>query len=293
MAGSTTGGAAGPTVTVTTLSALQSAVTGASAKVVQVKGTIDTGTGGLDVGSNKTIVGLCSAEIHGHIQMTGSSNVIVRNLKIVGYNCAAPDTTSCSSGLDAITVESGNQHLWFDHDDISDGTDGNLDMTHAADYITISWTKFHYSSRRANGHQFCNLIGHDDANGAEDTGHLRVTLHHDWWADNVDQRMPRVRFGQVHVFNSLYTAAGDSVCLEVGVSANIRDENNVFLGVNNPIDLTHTNSASIIQSSGNLYMGTTGAQADMGGKAFTPPYMYTLDPTAGVQAEVTAGAGPQ
>jgi pectate lyase len=278
---------------VNTLSALRTAVAGSSPEVVQVTGTIDTGTGGLDVGSNKTIVGLCGAEIHGHIQMTGSSNVIIRNVKIVGFNCAAPDTTSCSSGLDAVTVERGNQHLWFDHDDISDGTDGNLDMTHAADLITISWTIFHYSGRRAAGHQFCNLIGHSDTNAAEDTGHLRVTFHHDWWADNVDQRMPRVRFGEVHVFDSLYTASGDSVCIEAGVGCNIRDENNVFINVNNPIDLTHADSASIVQSFGNIYMGTTGTQADMGGAAFTPPYAYSLDPTANVQAEVMAGAGPQ
>ena len=45
-------------------------------------------------------------------------------------------------------MQKASHHVWFDHDDISDGSDGNLDITHASDYITISWTKFHYSGKR-------------------------------------------------------------------------------------------------------------------------------------------------
>jgi len=227
------------------------------------------------------------------LDLTGSSNVIVRNLTVVGNNCS-DSPTDCSGGADAVHVESGSRHLWFDHMDISDGSDGNLDITHGADFITVSWTKFHYSTRRtdpvagASGHRFCNLIGHDDANAAEDTGHLNVTFHHVWWADNVDQRMPRVRFGQVHVFNSLYTAAGNSVCIEVGVNANIRSENNVFQGVRGAVDTTHDNAASVIQSIGNQ-----GSATNLNPPAFTPPYPYTLDTAATVSASVMAGAGPK
>jgi pectate lyase len=292
----TTGGAGGPTVKVSTLSDLNTNAGGTTARVIEIDGTI---SGNVTVGSNKTIVGACGAEVHGHIQMTGSVNVIVRNLTVVGYNCT-DNTSDCSAGADAVTVERNAHHLWFDHDDISDGSDGNLDITHASDFITISWTKFHYSGRRtdpagaAGGHQFCNLIGHSDSNATEDTGHLRVTFHHTWWADNVVERMPRVRFGQVHLFDNLYTAAGDDYCIGVGVSANIRDENNVFVGVKNPIDSTsYSNSASIITSSGNVYQSTTGTTADIGAAAFTPPYAYSLDPAANVQAAVMSGAGPQ
>jgi len=59
--------------------------------------------------------------------------------------------------------------------------------------------------------------------------------------------MPRVRFGQVHLFDDLYTATGDSACIELGVNANILDENNVFQGVTNAVDNSHGNAASIIQ----------------------------------------------
>jgi pectate lyase len=268
---------------------------------VYVTGIIETGTGGLAIGSNKTIVGLCGAEIHGHVQMTGSVNVIMRNIKVVGFNCMAPDNTSdCSAGLDAVTVERGAHHLWFDHDDISDGSDGNLDITHACDFVTVSWTKFHYSGRRVDpagasgGHQFSNLIGHSDSNSSEDTGHLTVTFHHDWWADNVVERQPRVRFGRVHVFDSLYTSTGDDYCIGAGVDADIRAENDVFVGVKTPLNTTSfSNSASILESIGNVFTNTSGNTQGLGGNSFTPPYTYTLDPASAVQGEVTAGAGPQ
>ncbi len=292
----TTGGAGGSTVTVSTLADLNTNAGGTTARIIQVSGSI---TGSVTVGSNKTLLGLCNSEIHGHIQMKGSVNVIVRNLRVIGYNCT-DNTSDCSAGADAITVENTAHHLWFDHDDISDGSDGNLDITHACDFVTISWTKFHYSGRRTDpagasgGHQFSNLIGHSDSNASEDTGHLTVTFHHDWWADNVVERMPRVRFGRVHLFNNLYTAAGDDYCIGVGVGANIRDENNVFIGVKNPIDSTsYSDSASILQSSGDLDQMTTGTTQGIGGAAFTPPYAYSLEATSGLETSVRNGAGTQ
>jgi pectate lyase len=288
-AGTTGGGSATP-VTVTTLAQLNSAAGGSGAAVIHVSGTI---AGTVRVGSNKTILGLCGAEVDGSLNLTNSANVIVRNLKVVGLNCT-DSPSDCSMGEDAVHVEGAGAHnLWFDHMDVSDGSDGNLDITNGADLVTISWTKFHYSTKRtdpvagASGHRFCNLIGAADT-VTSDAGHLNVTWHHVWWADNVNQRMPRVRFGKVHVFNSLYTASGDSACIEVGVSCNIRSENNVFQGVSNTVDTTHSNAASIIQSIGNI-----GSSTNVGGAAFTPPYTFTPDAASAVAAAVMAQAGPK
>ena len=311
--GSTTGGGNAAPVTVTTLAALQSAVKGTTAAVIYVKGVLAPGA--VSIGSNKTIVGLCGAEIHGHLAINKSSNVILRNIKIVGYavgNCALDPSyssaTGCSSGDDAISIEGQSDHIWLDHDDISDGTDGNLDITHACDFITVSWTKFHYSSARtdptgsdstgANGHRFSNLVGHSDSNASEDTGHLTITWHHNWWADYVVERQPRVRFGRVHVFNNLYTSVGDDYCIGVGVGANLRTENNVFVGVKTPIDTTgYSDSTSASRSTGNLYSGTTGnAPADLQASSVFDPaslYTYTLDDTSGLQAAIESGAGPK
>ena len=311
--GSTTGGGNATPTTVTTLAALQSAVKGTTPAVIYVKGVLAPGA--VAIGSNKTIVGLCGVEIHGHIGMSKSSNVILRNIKIVGYavgDCSLDPSyssaTGCSSGDDAISIQGQSDHIWLDHDDISDGTDGNLDITHACDFITISWTKFHYSSARtdptgsdstgANGHRFSNLVGHSDSNGSEDTGHLTITWHHNWWADYVVERQPRVRFGRVHVFNNLYTSVGDNYCIGVGVGANLRTENNVFVGVKTPINtISYSDATSAISSSDNLYSGTSGdAPADLKASSVFDPasvYTYTLDDTGGLQAAIESGAGPK
>jgi pectate lyase len=294
-------------VTVTSFSALQSAVSGTGAAVVYIKGVMAAGK--LTVGSNKTIAGICGAEIHGHIEMSGSTNIILRNIKVVGYavgNCALdPDYDSsvgCSSGNDAISVQKNADKIWIDHCDISDGTDGNLDITNGANNITVSWTKFHYTPRTdnsgsdstgASGHRFSNLVGGTDSPSSyPDSTTLNVTWHHDWWADNVVERQPRVRFGKNHVFNSLYTCSGDKTALAAGVSCNIRVEDNVFVGVANPIDLSNDNSASIVQSIGNVFTNCSGSTAGVGGNAFTPSYTYTLDATSGLQTAVQNGAGP-
>jgi pectate lyase len=286
----TTGGGSATARTVTTLATLNAAAAGTAPAVIQVSGVI---SGSVRIGSNKTVLGLCGAEIDGSLDLSNSANVIVRNLKIVGRNCT-DSPADCSSGSDAVHVEGAGAHnQWFDHLDISDGSDGNLDITNGADLVTVSWTKFHYSSRRtdpiagATGHRFCNLIGAADT-VTSDAGHLNVTFQHVWWADNVNQRMPRVRFGKVQVVNSLYTATGDSACIEVGVSCNIRSENNVFQGVSNAVDSTHSNAASIIGSIGNQ-----GSATNIGGPVFVPPYTLTPDATATVAASTMAGAGPK
>jgi len=215
--------------------------------------------------------------------------VIVRNLAIVGYNCT--DKFPCKHGEDAVTITGGAHHVWFDHCSISDGSDGNLDITDAADYITISWTRFWYSARRPGDHQFCNLIGSADGI-TSDADHFKITFHHDWWADNVAERMPRIRYGQVHVFNNLYTAAGNHYCVGVGVDANVLIENNAFIGVATPVESNrYANEASVAVSRGNVFENTTGSANDRGTAVFKPPYPYTLDPATSVKAAVMAGAG--
>jgi len=121
---------------------------------------------------------------------------------------------------------------------------------------------------------------------AEDTGHLNVTFDHVWWADNVDERMPRVRFGKVHVLNSLFTASGSRICIAPGAFSNVRSENDVFIGVNTAVFLHNANSATVLQS-----IGDQGSTTNLNPPAFTPPYPYTPEPTRSVSASVMAGAG--
>jgi pectate lyase len=285
--GTSGGGDAEPTI-VTTRGDLQAALAGDEPRVVRVTGTIN---GSVDVGSNKTLEGAPGAVLRGHLEVDGSVNVIVRNLTIVGYNCA--DRDPCKKGADAVSVTGAAHHLWFDHDDISDGSDGNFDINAGSDYITISWTKFWYSSRRPGGHLYSNLLSSSDGDDQTDAGHLRVTFHHDWWADNVAERMPRVRFGKVHVFNSLYTAAGSHYCVGLGFDADLLIENNVFHGVARPFEATkYANEHSVLVARGNV-SDAVGAVANVAGAGgFTPPYRYALEPAAAVEAAVKRGAGP-
>jgi pectate lyase len=284
----TTGGIGGATVEVANDDDLGDELDRPEPLVVRLVGTI---SGSFDVGSNKTLEGAPGAILRGHLEINGSANVIVRNLTIVGYNCA--DREECKKGKDAVTIEGGAHHVWFDHCDISDGSDGNVDIVGGADYVTMSWTKFHYSSRRPGDHQFSSLIGSSDQSGDTDAGHLNVTFHHCWWADNVDQRMPRARFGKIHIFNSLYTAAGNSYCLGPGVEAQFLVENTIFSGIRRPVDLKYTDQGTVVVLRGNVVENVVGQLEEKPGAIFTPPYPYALDPVDGLRSAITRGAGPQ
>jgi pectate lyase len=284
--GGTEGGGSATPVVVTSASEFSNAVSGNAASVVHLNGTI---SGDFGVGSNKTIIGICGAELRGSLHVSNQQNVIVRNLKVVGYNCS-DSPQECGAGQDAVHVQ-GSHHLWFDHLDVSDGSDGNLDMTHDSDYITISWTKFWYSNRRtdpeqgASGHRFSNLIGASDS----DAGEYRITFHHNWWADNIDQRMPRSRFGDIHVFNNLFTASGNSYCTNAGISTHLLVENNIYRGVNNPLS---PDGNGDMRAQGNVFDDVTGNQSDNGGQGFDPSYDYTLDPTDGLDTSLQSEVGP-
>src|SRR5262245_27624718 len=154
--GTTGGGDAAP-VMVTTLTDFEAAAGGDTPAVIQLAASM---TGKTKIGSNKTIRGMPGVVFTGHLGLDGSINVILRDLTIVGYNCT--DNADCQRGADAVTIDGGAHHVWVDHCDVSDGSDGNLDVASGADYVTVSWTKFWYSGMRPGGHQFSNLIGSSD-----------------------------------------------------------------------------------------------------------------------------------
>ena len=126
------------------------------------------------------------------------------------------------------------------------------------------------------GHRFSNLIGSGD-NVTTDAGHLRVTFHHNWWADNVDQRMPRTRFGNIHVFNNLFTSTGNSYCTNAGIQAHVLVENNVYIGVNQPLS---PDANGDMLARGNVFTSTSRRTRPPTEPASRLPYTYTLDATA-------------
>jgi pectate lyase len=271
--GGTTGGTGGSTVTVTSASALDSALQSSSRQIIRVSGVISL-SGMHKVSSNKSILGVGSGSgiSGGGLNLSGVSNVIIRNL--VFRN--ADD--------DSINVQESAHNIWIDHNDLSNGHDGLVDIKRGSDFVTVSWNHFHNHDKTA-------LLGHDDGNGSQDIGHLRVTYHHNWF-DGTTQRHPRVRFGNpVHVYNNYYNGnSGYGVASTC--NAGVLVERNYFENVAHPT-VTQTGDSP----SGNLrvinnYLVNSGTeQVRNGASVAAIPYAYTPDANNKVKSIVSAGAG--
>ncbi|WP_405732572.1 pectate lyase [Streptomyces sp. NBC_01537] len=179
------------------------------------------------VGSNTTIVGLGKGAtiLGGNLMVKGADNVIIRNLNFDNASDCFPawDPTDGATGnwnseYDNLTLVTST-HVWVDHNTFSDGDepdstlpsyygriyqkhDGLFDIIKGSDLVTGSWNVF-------KEHDKTSLIGNSDSASATDAGKLRVTLHHNLYR-NVTERGPRVRFGQVDVYNNSYVTTEDS-----------------------------------------------------------------------------------
>ena len=268
--GSTTGGANYGTVTVDNVSDLKSYAK-AGNKTIYIKPGTYAGT--VEVGSNVTLYGYPGVTITqpskgSGIKISGSKNVIVRNISVQGVGAVDEDDEDC------LQINHEAKNIWIDHVHVYDGHDGNMDIVNQSDYITVSWSKFTYTSKSKN-HQFSNLFGNSDSKTA-DANALKITVHHNWWGDGVKERMPRVRFGQVHVVNNLYTSSAASYCVRAGMKANIRVESNVFIGVKNPLDYNNQSKEDAKVSMINNYYEKTSGNTTGQGTAFTPPYKMSV-----------------
>ncbi|MFD3162558.1 cellulose binding domain-containing protein [Herpetosiphon sp. NSE202] len=274
----TTGGAGGSTVTAANFTELQNYAKSSSPMIIKFSGTMQ---GTLTVASNKTIIGNNKALIQGNVKVSNSQNIILQNFTINGNSCASYD--ECRAGNDALGI-SNSHHVWVDHLTITNGQDGNFDINNGSDFITVSWSKFGYTTNKE--HRFSNLIGSSDDSASTDSGKLNVTFHHNWWFAGAMQRMPRTRFGKIHVFNNLYTATGNDYCVSSGYQSKLLLEKNAFIGVNTP----HRLHEGDLKAVDNLYQNTTGDRISTG-VAFTPPYSYNAESANSVNSSVQAGAG--
>ncbi|MEO8254278.1 MAG: pectate lyase [Flavobacterium sp.] len=300
--GGTIGGGNAAETAVTTYAQLKAAIENSAVKVIKVSGTITIPaiTGGrltFKDQSNKTIYGASGAKLvstdqtqanSGIINIARCNNIIIRNLIFEGPGAYDTD------GWDNAIIDNC-KNVWVDHCEFRDGVDGNLDVKNQSDYITISYTKFAYlktpragGSGGSNDHRYSNLIGSSDGATA-DRGKLRITFARCWWASGCKERMPRVRFGKVHIINSYFNSSASSKCIAAGFEANIRITKNVFENVKEPINLMASYTAITVESN-NTFTNTTGNTAGSG-TAFTPPYsIITLEASA-VKADVMASAG--
>jgi len=283
----TTGGCGGPTVTVDNATDFLSAIARPGPLVIRVSGMITLPGPMHDVTSHKTIVGVGStsgitgAGLNIGVPLDNSvrtapanavRNVIIQNMVFTN----AKD--------DSINVQMFSHHIWIDHNDLSNGYDGLIDIKRGSSYVTVSWNHTHHHAKNM-------LLGHDDSNGAQDVGNLKVTYHHNWF-DQTPQRNPRVRFGEpVHIFNNYYLRNSD-----VGVACQANSgcvvEGNVFENTEEAYAVDYAGPRGRMIARNNIFIGeSAGGTTDGTVQEPRTYYAYVVDDPNTVKAAVMAGAG--
>jgi pectate lyase len=313
-----TGGAGGKEVTVSTIEDLIKYAASEGPVVITVKGKlVHNVSGGADdsrivISSNKTIQGAdenaaIDANLTNARENEKCSNIIIRNIHL-----SNPEGKGTG---DAVEFTNGVSNIWVDHVTFGQSKDGSLDFKRGADLATVSWCKFDYPDANA-GHNYVNLVGHSDQYPDLDRGKLRVTFHHNWYSGHSHQRMPRVRYGQVHVFNTYYapnlrppekTKTDPDYIIGVGVEAQVLLEASYFVNPNGhkwtgktswynwyPVNkcLQPCAEGRIQWTDDNIFTaGTSPGDWTKSTPVFVPPYPYNLDDARDVPRIVQAGAG--
>ncbi|NUP87251.1 MAG: pectate lyase, partial [Burkholderiaceae bacterium] len=279
----------------------------------------------LRVPSNTTIVGegAQAALVNGGLMLDGVDNVIVRNLHLSDaydhFPAWDPDDGrqgAWNSAYDTLMLRSAT-HVWIDHCTLDDGErpdaaepirlgqpvqrhDGLLDIVRQSNWVTVSWNHFRH-------HDKTMLIGNSDAQAA-DAGRLKVSLHHNWF-EGVRERTPRVRYGQVHIYNNLFEALPDNrygyaYSIGIGHESRVVSAHNAWvtppaiaprqlvraLGGHRFTDSGSTHNAVPVDLLAALRAASPGVSwsADVG---WTPEHWLSVDSAATVPARVRAGAG--
>ncbi|NVM74329.1 pectate lyase [Duganella sp. SG902] len=305
---------------------------GLNPKIIKLSGTIDmtegvpyanTGDqairGLIRLPSNTTLIGADgnAGIINGHIVVSNVSQIIIRNLKIVNPCDVGPiwDPNDGALGnwnaaFDGIGV-SGSDHVWVDHVTFTDGAitddllpiengqvkqchDGALDITNASDYVTVSYNVF-------GQHRKNNLIGSSDTATA-DNGKLHITFSNNIFRDIVS-RAPRVRYGQVHLFNNYFVGSTShpaypyEYSVGVGQQAQILSNNNVFeiAGVTRCDQVVTPIGGTVpgaFKDAGSVLNGAALAGCSTPSSvAYSVPYAFSARPVALVKPNLVAQAG--
>ena len=336
-AGGTSGGASADAAHIYSVSnraQLLSALANGSAqpKIVKISGAIDMSNGQpytshadqeqramVRLPSNTTLIGAGPGAglLNGRIEIIGVSNVIVRNLYIVAPCDVAPvwdptdgATGNWNSAYDAITLQ-GAEHVWIDRNTITDAPttddllpkengktrqchDGAIDITRGSNYVTVSYNLI-------DRHDKTMLIGHSDSYG-DDLGRLKITIANNVFS-NVTQRAPRVRYGQVHLFNNYHVGSRSdpvyphSYSVGVGYAAQIISQANVYaiagaLSCANVVQAISSSASSAFVDQGSQLNGAAlGACPVSSAVSWSVPYAYSPRPIALVKANALAKAG--
>lgn len=266
------------------------------------------------VPSNTTIVGAAPGAgfRNGMLLLERVDNVIVRHLVFHDAYDHFPQWDPKDNGHGEWNSDYDNLSLreatrvWIDHNSFDDGEradpqavmrlgrrvqhhDGLLDITRQSNHVTVSWNVF----RR---HDKTTLVGSGDGVTA-DNGRLKVTFHHNWY-DRVMERTPRVRFGEVHVFNNLFTGQADGdypygYSIGIGLQSKVVSERNVWQVPEGRPPVRVLKGTAFVDR-GSLVNGrpadfsSLGLAAEVG---WVPSLVRGLDRVEDVEARVRSGAG--
>jgi len=137
------------------------------------------------------------------------------------------------------------------------------------------------------------LTIHWNADATGDSGKLHVTIYHTWFDNGCIEKLPRVRFGTVHLYNNLYASNTNNYCIGLGKECRVRVENSVFV-----------NQKEIWRDWGGSSTGEFGwSNLKLEGSSslpnwmpnsfpvFNPGYLFSVDSVDTVKNQVMANAG--
>lgn len=275
--------------------------------------------------SHTTLVGVGSdaAIVNGTLFLDKVDNIIIRNIHFSDAYDYFPawDPKDNANGewnseYDNITLR-GATHVWIDHCSFDDGPrpddtepvlfgrqvqhhDGLLDITQQSNWVTVSWNHFHH-------HDKTTLVGSSDGQTL-DAGKLKVTFHHNWY-QRIKERTPRVRYGEVHVYNNLFEGDSDApypygYSLGIGHQSRIYSERNAWV---TPPTVRSAQLLRVLKGSRFFDNGSThnGLALDLlaalrtthpgvnwvADVGWAPGLFLAMDSVADVPARVRAGAG--
>ncbi len=277
-----TGGSGGTNITVNNATDLETYLAKDGKYTIYVKGAITVRKMIKVTISNKTIIGLpgsyltnpnrTTADSTGILYFKSGDNVIMRNMtfKSAGaYDCDGNDNF-CIDGM---------TNVWVDHCDFQDGVDGNFDCKNASDNICVTWCRFHYlisplagGSGGSDDHRFTDLWGSSDS-ATQDIDHLNTTFMFCWWDEGCVERMPRIRYGKVHILNCLYSSTVSNYCIGGGINADVYVDRSAFYNITdgNPYKQIKSGNGAICKFDNCLFNNCSGNQTGTG-TSFTPTY---------------------
>ncbi len=250
----------------------------------------------------------------GTIELKGAENVVIRNLRFRGLWEEDPSGDFDEMGWDYIRIGStgkkGSRRVWIDRCDFGKVYDGQLDIIHGSDLVTVSHCLF---SGEGEKQKKGMLIGNSSSESAraEDKGHLNVTIH-DCWFKGLGSRTPRLRSGNIHFLNNLVEDVGTATISVCGGATLV--EGCVYKNCKVPVTFSHADDSVENNRGGSVrIVDSLDLSKNPSGKfqdhpaAFQfnaaegltwpdrrkPPYPYAAAPASGLEEKVKREAGPK